>query len=114
MQLLTATQAAPATPLPAPRVHRRIIDNDPHFDIRTPLHHLTGGVDLSQIDGIGPYTALQLIAEIGTDMHRWPTDKHFTSWLTLAPKKKSPAAVCSARGPNPPPIGPRRFADGLR
>lgn len=88
VQILTDTQAAPATPLPAPRVHRRIIDNDPHFEIRTPLHRLTGGVDLTQIDGIGPYTALKLIAEIGTDMRRWPTDKHFTSWLTLAPKNK--------------------------
>jgi transposase len=86
VQLLTATQEAPATPLPAPRVHRRIADNDPHFEIRTPLHQLTGGVDLTQIDGIGPYTALKLIAEIGTDMHRWATAKHFTSWLTLAPK----------------------------
>ena len=45
-------------------------------------------MDLTQIDGIGPYTALKLIAEIGTDMHRWATEKHFTSWLTLAPKNK--------------------------
>ena len=88
VQTLTASHDAPATPLPAPRVHRRIIDNDPHFEIRTPLHHLTGGVDLTQIDGIGPYTALKLIAEIGTDMHRWATEKHFTSWLTLAPKNR--------------------------
>lgn len=86
VQTLTATREAPATPLPAPRVHRRIADNDPHFEIRTPLHQLTGGVDLTQIDGIGPYTALKLIAEIGTDMDRWATEKHFTSWLTLAPK----------------------------
>lgn len=88
VQTLTATREAPATPLPAPRVHRRIADNDPHFEIRTPLHQLTGGVDLTQIDGIGPYTALKLIAEIGTDMDRWATEKHFTSWLTLAPKNK--------------------------
>lgn len=57
------------------------------FDIRTPLYQLTG-VDLSQIDGIGPYTALRLVAEIGTDMRRWPTAKHFTSWLTLAPQNR--------------------------
>ena len=88
VQSLTATREAPATPLPAPRVHRRRVDNDPDFEIRTPLHHLAGGVDLTQIDGIGPYTALKLIAEIGTDMHRWATEKHFTSWLTLAPKNK--------------------------
>ena len=52
------------------------------------LHHLTGGVDLTQIDGIGAYTALKLVAEIGTDMRRWPSAQHFTSWLTLAPKNK--------------------------
>ena len=43
------------------------------------LHQPTGGVDLTQIDGIAPYTALKLIAEIGTDMHRWSTEKNFTS-----------------------------------
>jgi hypothetical protein len=31
---------------------------------------------------------LPLVSEIGTDMSRWATDKHFTSWLTLAPKNK--------------------------
>jgi transposase len=89
VQRVTATLAAPPTPLPAPRVIRRPgVDNEPRFEIRTPLHHLTGGIDLTQIDGIGPYTALKLIAEIGTDMTRWTTEKHFTSWLTLAPKNK--------------------------
>lgn len=86
VQTLTAACDVPPLPLPAPRVHRRRVDNDPAFEIRTPLHHLTGGVDLTQIDGIGPYTALKLIAEIGTDMTRWASAKHFTSWLTLAPK----------------------------
>jgi transposase len=56
--------------------------------MRAPLHRLTGGVDLSQIDGIAPSTALQLVAELGTDLSRWPTEKHCTSWLTLAPKNK--------------------------
>jgi transposase len=64
------------------------------------LHHLTGGVDLTQIDGFTPYTALNLVAEIGTDMSRWPTAKHFTSWLTLAPKNKiSGGRVLSSRTP---------------
>jgi transposase len=46
------------------------------------------GVDLSQIDGIGPYNALRLISEVGTDMSRWPTEDHFASWVTLAPHNK--------------------------
>jgi hypothetical protein len=48
----------------------------------------TGGTDLSQIDSIGPQAALQIIAEIGTEMTRWPSEKHFTSWLALAPNNK--------------------------
>ena len=73
--------------MPAARPRQKPRDNEPRFELRTPLHQLTG-VDLSQLDGIGPYNALRLLSEIGTDMTRWPTDKHFTSWLTLAPKNK--------------------------
>ena len=88
VQRLTAQVATPATLLPAPRVTKKPRDNEPRFDIRTPLHQLTSGTDLTQIDGIAPYTALKLISEIGTDMTRWATEKHFTSWLTLAPNNK--------------------------
>jgi transposase len=88
LQTLTAAAATPATPLPTPRVTKKPRENEPRFEIRIPLHHLTDGVDLTQIDGIAPYTALKLISEIGTDVRRWATEKHFTSWLTLAPKNK--------------------------
>jgi hypothetical protein len=84
---LAARQAPPRDPLPAPRRKTKPRDNDPRFEIRSPLHRLTG-TDLSQIDAIGPYSALRLVAEIGTDMTRWRTEKHFTAWLTLAPKNK--------------------------
>jgi transposase len=94
---LARKQGNAARALPPPRCTFRCCDNEPRFDVRDPLFRLSG-VDLTQIDGIGPYTALQLIAEIGTDMHRWPTDKHFTSWLTLAPKNKiSGAKLISSR-----------------
>ena len=86
-QLLTDAPAPPH-PLPPARGQRKPAhSNEPAFDVRTPLHRLTG-TDLSQIDGLGPYTALRLVAEIGTDMSRWPTEHHFTSWLTLAPRNK--------------------------
>jgi transposase len=94
---LARKQGNAARALPPPRCTFRCCDNEPRFDVRDPLFRLSG-VDLTQIDGIGPYTALQLIAEIGTDMHRWPTEKHFTSWLTLAPKNKiSGARLISSR-----------------
>ncbi len=77
------------TPLPpASRTHRKPRGNEPRFEIRDPLHRLCGGVDLSQIEGLGPYSAMRLISEIGTDLHRWPTQKHFCSWLRLAPRTK--------------------------
>jgi len=88
LHTLTAPLATPTTPLPTPRVTKKPRDNEPRFEIRTPLHQLTGGVDLTQIDGITSYTALKLLSEIGTDMGRWPSEKHFTSWLTLAPNNK--------------------------
>ena len=90
LQALTATRVEPSAPLPAPRVvrTRHSRDNAPRFDPRGDLYRLTGGIDLTQIDGITPYTALGLVAEIGADMSRWPTEKHFTSWLTLAPKNR--------------------------
>jgi transposase len=87
LHALTAHAVVPTTPLPSPRPRQKPRDNEPRFELRAPLHQLTG-VDLSQIDAIGPYTALRLMSEIGTDMSRWPSEKHFTSWLTLAPKNK--------------------------
>lgn len=94
---LTAVVAPPAAALPRPRAPGGPRHNEPTFDMRAPLHHLTG-VDLTQIDGVGPYTAMKLISEIGTDMTRWPSAKHFTSWLTLAPQNKiSGGRLLSAR-----------------
>jgi hypothetical protein len=45
-------------------------------------------VDLTRIDGIDVTTALVVVSEIGTDMGRFPTDKHFASWLGLCPGTK--------------------------
>ena len=87
VRTLTAAIDTPAAPLPGLRMTRKPRRNEPRFEIRTALHQLTG-VDLSQLDGLAPYSALKLVSEIGTDMHRWPSEKHFTSWLTLAPKNK--------------------------
>jgi transposase len=72
--------------LPAARYRTRQ-SNEPRFKVRESLFQVLG-VDLSQIYGFGAYTALKLVGECGTDMSRWPTVKHFTSWLTLAPGNK--------------------------
>ena len=46
------------------------------------------GVDLTRIDGINVTTALAVVSEVGTDMSRFPSDKHFASWLGLCPGTK--------------------------
>ncbi len=61
--------------------------NTPQFDARTLLFQKTG-VDLTTSDGIDTNTALKVISEVGTDIRRWPTAKHFASWLCLCPGNK--------------------------
>ncbi len=61
--------------------------NAPKFDLRTQLFRMCG-VDLTRIDGIDVTTALAVISETGADMTRFPTVKHFTSWLGLCPGTK--------------------------
>ena len=46
------------------------------------------GVDLTRIDGVDAHTALKVISEIGTDMTRWQSAKHFASWLGLSPHNR--------------------------
>jgi transposase len=40
---------------------------------------------LDEITGVGPYTAEVILAELGTDMRRFPTDRHAASWAGLCP-----------------------------
>jgi transposase len=83
---LCKDRCVPTTPLPKPRYTTRQ-PNALNFDVRSALYQLAG-VDLTQIHGIGPYLALRLVSECGTDLSRWRTAKHFTSWLTLSPGSK--------------------------
>lgn len=62
-------------------------DDKPPRSIEEALQKMSG-VDLSAINGISNGTALKVIAEIGTDMSRWQTAKHFASWLGLCPGSK--------------------------
>jgi transposase len=51
------------------------------------LLKIFGGKDATVLPGITDYNWMQLLAEIGMDMKPWKTEKHFTSWLGLAPKQ---------------------------
>ncbi len=72
-------------PLPPPTTApRRPQRNEPAFDLRTPLYRITG-VDLTQVPGLQAPTIHIGLAEVGLNMPKWPTEKHFASWLGLCP-----------------------------
>jgi transposase len=58
--------------------------NAPTFDVRTALQEWVG-VDLTQIGGIDVCTALKVLVELGPDLSKFKTSKHFCSWLGLCP-----------------------------
>lgn len=71
----------PLGPDPKKNSHSK---NAPAFDVRGPVYLLTG-VDLVAVTGLEESTVQTIITEIGTDMSRWRSVKHFCSWLGLAP-----------------------------
>ena len=68
-------------------------------------------VDLTAIEGIDELHALTLVSELGTDFTKWPTVKHFASWLGLCPNwKQTGGKVKSSRTRK----GKNRAAGALR
>ena len=78
-----------AQPLPArTSTHKSPQKNEPRFEARAELYR-TCGVDLTQVPGFQSGTALVLMAELGPDFaERFPTAKHFGSWLGLCPDNR--------------------------
>jgi transposase len=71
--------------------------NDVQFDAVDPLFKALG-VDLTLIEGISVGTALVILAEIGVDVSRFPTEKHFASWLRLCPRQDESNKTKKRRG----------------
>ncbi len=94
---------------PKPRVRGRK-PHDPKFDVREALYFVCG-IDLTAIEGIDEIHALTLVGELGTDFTKWPTVKHFASWLGLCPNwKQTGGKVKSSRTRK----GKNRAATALR
>jgi transposase len=88
-----------AQPLPPARAKHRLPNRKhiPQFDVRGELYRVAG-VDLTQIDGINVQTAQVVISEVGVNMTRWKTEKHFASWLGLAPDNQVTGGKVIRRG----------------
>ncbi len=72
---------------PAKGKKRTRARNAPKFDLHTQLFRMCG-VDLTRIDGVDVTTALAVVSEVGVDMSRFKSDKHFASWMGLCPGTK--------------------------
>jgi transposase len=95
LQRMKTDRALP--PLAARRPTRGRRPNDPRFDVRQALYYVVG-LDLTEIEGFDEVTALTVISELGTDLSKFATVKHFCSWLGLCPQlRKSGGRVKSSR-----------------
>ena len=84
--------------------------NDPRFDVRTALYYVVG-LDLTELEGVSELTALTIVGEIGGDLSKFATVKHFTSWLGLCPNLKKTGGKVKSSQTRP---GINRAAQALR
>jgi len=101
-------QAVPVHPNP----HKeKNIKRRGYHELRTALWRFAG-VDLTRIDAIGPEAALTAISEVGFDIQRFPSSKHFASWLKVCtPLDRSAGKSRKRRGRG---LGSTRIAKTLR
>jgi len=76
----------PAITGPKTKAAKRAGVNGPDIPhLREMLVHMCHGRDLTQLPAHTHYSVLQLVGEVGTDLTKWPSEKHFTAWMGLAP-----------------------------
>ena len=76
------TQAPP--PARKGKKRKKPLGNEPKFNLHRHLFRISG-VDLTQIDGLNVLTVQTILSEVGLDPTRFPSVKHFCSWLGLCP-----------------------------
>jgi transposase len=96
-----------------PKTYKRVNKNTPKgIDLNLKSYQMFEGTDLLAIEGMSYSTVLALMSELGIEgIRRFPTAKHFTSWLRLAPNNKtSGGKVLSSKVPK----GSNRLKIALR
>lgn len=83
------TRAQPVNlPAPAKTSHNKNQKNEPPFGVRQECYRVLG-VDLTAVPGLAASTALVLLGELGPGFaEKFPTAKHFASWLGLCPDNR--------------------------
>jgi transposase len=96
--LLPDTVDPTLKPIPARKEGRKaFLDKMAGRDMRQELYEKLG-VDVTGIEGIGVLTGLVLLTEVGPNLSRFRSEKHFCSWLGLCPDNRiSGGKVLSSR-----------------
>lgn len=73
------------------------------------------GRDATKLPGFTDYNWLQLYSEIGSDLSKWPNEKHFTSWLGLSPGHDRSGKKNKSKSKGKPTVGQifKQIAHGL-
>ena len=82
-----APKTLEAPPKTVKKRRKKPTANHPHFDLHHYLYRITG-VDFTRINGLDALTVQTILSEVGLNPERFPTVKHFTSWLGLCPGQK--------------------------
>ena len=76
--------------------------------------YMMAGADLTAIDSIGVGTARTILSEIGPDLSMFPTEKHFISYLRLAPGTAVSGGKAIRGKKKKPQLGSSRTREALR
>ena len=73
------------------------------------------GRDATKLPGITDYNWLQLYSELGSDLSKWPSEKHFNSWLGLSPGQNDSGKRKKSKKKGKPTVGQifKEIAHGL-
>ena len=87
----------------------QIVDLGPH------LLKAFDGKDATRLPGITDYNWLQLYSELGADLSKWPSEKHFASWLGLSPGQHDSGKRKKNKSKGKPTVGQmfKEMAHGL-
>jgi transposase len=90
-------KVGPGSAPPPQKPGKRAGGNAPSFNLHRELYRISG-TDLTRIDGINVMIAQTIIAEVGVDMNRFPTESHFASFLGLCPDNQITGGKVFRRG----------------
>jgi transposase len=111
LALTKLRKGVPVAILPAGRKSKKVRHNAPEIEnLHGKLLSVSGGCDPTQIAGISPLSFMKLLSEVGTDLTAWKSEKHFTSWLGLAPGKHE-SGKKRRRAPRPKTAGGQIFRE---